>query len=120
MELDEALCPRGFEAYVPGLAAIRVIAWPYLAAVIRHALELADYVGLERTLALSVSDFLELRQRIPGDLWRRCAAISRPLLPFPSSGDQPLLQRSDGTPLALDDIVAAVSDALAAQRELTM
>jgi hypothetical protein len=68
---SELFEPRGFEAYVPALAPLRRNLWGYLAQETRVILELADYLGLERTVRLDSSGLDALVGRIPQRLWDR-------------------------------------------------
>lgn len=96
--------PRGFEAYVPALAAVRAACWPRLSSDVRLLLEVADYLGLERALRLTVGELMRLHQTLPGTLWNRLDAASAGRL-----DDHPVFERSLET-----GSVAGVLQALAA------
>lgn len=67
--IDELFAPRGIEMYVPALARIRADLWRGLGSGTALLLELADYTGLERALALTVGDLEDLAAIVPGHLW---------------------------------------------------
>lgn len=67
--IDELFEPRGIEMYVPSLARIREGLWAHLDAETRLILEVADYLGLDRTLGLTVDELDSLDSVLPGDLW---------------------------------------------------
>src|ERR1700692_2347792 len=69
--------PRGLEAYVPALAALRRSLWGYLAQETRVILELADYIGLERVVRLDSGGLAPLVGCIPQKLWDRARAHIR-------------------------------------------
>jgi hypothetical protein len=112
VEQDEVLSPRGLESYVPALAEIRAACWAEFSGISRHLLELADYIGLERAVSISVPEFIELQPRIPGDLWRRCAAVSCPLQPVQVDDDRPLFRDCRGRPYTVKSVIAAVAQAM--------
>jgi hypothetical protein len=73
---EELFSLRGLEAFVPALAALRRDAWWHLPARYRTALEIADYLGLEHALALTIAELDELRGIVPEPLRARCIALA--------------------------------------------
>lgn len=70
-EIDELFAPRGLEMYVPSLANFRRDLWSRLDSETRLILEVADYLGLDRTLALTTGDLDTVAPVVPGHLWNR-------------------------------------------------
>jgi hypothetical protein len=113
---DEALSPRGLESYVPALCDLRAAYWPRLAGVLRHLLELGDYVGLERAAGMSVAEFHVIRDRIPGDLWRRCARVASPLESLDAHSDGALFRDGSGRPYSLEALISTLAQAMGQAR----
>lgn len=67
--------PRGLEAYVPALASLRSVYWDRLDADLQVLLEIADYLGLDATLAMQEESLGALRALLPTELWHGCAAL---------------------------------------------
>jgi len=68
--LSDLFAPRGLELYVPALAALRCELWSKLGADLQLALEVADYLGLERLTTLSDDELAETAATVlPGPLW---------------------------------------------------
>ena len=71
--LSSLFAPRGLELYVPALAALREELWARLDPELRLALEIADYLGLERAAALTTAETNEVAGVLPGHLWNALA-----------------------------------------------
>ena len=103
---DECLTVRGLESHVPALNLIRIQCWPRLSAKWRCLLEVADYIGLEKLMALTAEDFDAFRTVLPAEIWAYASHLVDG-----AAGPAPAIRGECGEPLQILDVLAAISSA---------
>ncbi|MDE2480805.1 MAG: hypothetical protein KGN02_01275 [bacterium] len=100
IERSEFFAPRGLEASVPALAALRREIWDKLPEAVQMALHLADYISLEKAVCLERAELEVLELRIPGPIVEKCRGL-------PVQSDHRLFGLSEV------EVIGALNEALA-------
>jgi hypothetical protein len=105
---EDLFSPKGVEAQVVALAAVRGSAWWRLPARARLVLEVADYLGLEQACGLQVRRVEALFGVLPEPLRQRCLALAA----CGTVGSAVFSGPAGGT-IERGDVVAWIADAFA-------